>query len=178
MAASKLMMVIVVIAIASFRLPSTVAQTRHVVGDTFGWRVPTDANSNYTTWASGKTFRVGDTLVFNFATGAHDVAEVTEAAYGPCNLANPIILITTGPADVVLNATGNHYYVCTIGPHCNLGQKFSINVVAASTNPPTTGAPAPSGTTTPPPPSSGAISFTGVVPATLLVAAAALALLY
>lgn len=36
----------------------TVFGTDHTVGDSAGWALGT----NYTTWASGKTFKVGDNL--------------------------------------------------------------------------------------------------------------------
>ncbi|KAI3827376.1 hypothetical protein L1987_01449 [Smallanthus sonchifolius] len=173
MAASKLMMVVVVMAIASFRLPHTVAQPqRHVVGDTFGWNVPNDGPTTYTTWASRQTFNVNDTLFFNFTTGFHDVAEVTQAAYGPCTNADPISRETNGPATLTLTRPGNHYYICTFGTHCQIGQKLTINVVGGSTTPP------PAGSTTPPSPPapSSASTFTAVVPVTFL--AAALALFY
>ncbi|MFS7991428.1 putative Blue (type 1) copper binding protein [Helianthus anomalus] len=87
--------------------------------------------------------------VFNFTTGFHNVAEVSQAAYGPCTTANPISTITTGPATVTLTAAGPHYYICTVGTHCQIGQKLSINVSAATAAPPTTPPPA-SPPTTPP----------------------------
>ncbi|MFS7966158.1 putative Blue (type 1) copper binding protein [Helianthus anomalus] len=183
MASSKLMMVVAVIAIASFCVPSTVAQTRHVVGGAIGWDVPPNGNATYVTWASGKTFNVGDTLFFNFTTGAHDVTEVSQAAYGPCTAANPISHTTTGPATVTLRTAGNHYFICTVGPHCNLGQKLMINVRGSSTTPAPTGSttpapagsmtPPPTGTTASPPQPSSSSSFTAVVPVTILAAALA-----
>lgn len=45
------------LAILGVALPSTLA-TQWIVGDTQGWGLSVD----YTTWASGKTFLVGDTL--------------------------------------------------------------------------------------------------------------------
>ncbi|KAI7745449.1 hypothetical protein M8C21_019597 [Ambrosia artemisiifolia] len=178
MASSKLIMVVAVIAIASLCVPSTVAQTRHVVGDTFGWRVPSDGNANYTNWASRQTFNVGDTLFFNFTTGFHDVTEVSENAYGPCTATAPISSHPNGPTTLNLTTAGSHYYICTVGTHCQLGQKLMITVAgSSSTTPAPTGSTTPTGSMTPPPPSpSGSSSLTTVVPVTFL--AAALALLY
>ncbi|KAM0031034.1 putative Blue (type 1) copper binding protein [Helianthus debilis subsp. tardiflorus] len=175
MASSKLMMVVAVIAIASFCMPSTVAQTRHIVGDTFGWNVPSDGTATYTNWASRQTFNVGDTLLFNFTTGFHDVAEVSQAAFGPCTTASPISNNATGPTTLTLRTAGNHYYICTFGTHCNLGQKLMISVRGSSTTPTPTGSttPAPAGSMTPPPPASSSSSFTAVVPVTFLAAALA-----
>ncbi|KAL2542946.1 Non-specific serine/threonine protein kinase [Abeliophyllum distichum] len=70
--------------------------------------------SFYTNWASQHVFRSGDILVFNFTTGAHDVAKVTKAAYDGCTSNNPISLITLGPTNVTLDSTGEAYYICTL----------------------------------------------------------------
>ncbi|KAL4564017.1 hypothetical protein LXL04_028067 [Taraxacum kok-saghyz] len=174
MAASKFMVVLVVMVVASFQLQATVAQTRHVVGDAFGWTIPT-TNGVYTTWASRQTFNVGDTLFFNFTTGFHDVTEVSQAAYGPCTIGNPITTTAAGPATITLSTPGNHYYICTVGRHCQAGQKLTINVGGATSTPPSTSSPAPAGTTMPPPTREGnaSPSFTAVVPATLLAVAVA-----
>ncbi|RZB42275.1 hypothetical protein D0Y65_053025 [Glycine soja] len=43
-------------------LHGSAAQTRHVVGDAMGWIIPPGGATTYTTWASNKTFTVGDTL--------------------------------------------------------------------------------------------------------------------
>ncbi|GJU41221.1 cucumber peeling cupredoxin-like protein [Tanacetum coccineum] len=53
-----------------------------------------------------QTFRVGDTLFFNFTTGAHNVQEVSQSAYGPCTVANPISTETNGPATITLRTAG------------------------------------------------------------------------
>ncbi|CAH1426503.1 unnamed protein product [Lactuca virosa] len=141
------LVVIMALMIASVQFQDTVAQTTHVVGDALGWNIPPNGPSAYTNWASRQTFRVGDVLLFNFTTGFHNVAEVAQAAYAPCTTANPISIATTGPARVTLNAPGTHYYICTVGTHCQIGQKLTINVSAASATP----APSPTPTPTPAP---------------------------
>ncbi|KAJ0724305.1 putative Blue (type 1) copper binding protein [Helianthus annuus] len=158
MKSSTTMFMMMMLIVASMQMHSSLAQTRHVVGgDALGWNIPSNGAAAYTTWASQQTFNVGDTLFFNFTTGFHNVAEVSQAAYGPCTTANPISTITTGPATVTLTAAGQHYYICTVGTHCQIGQKLSINVSAATATPPTTPPPAsppttpPTTTPTPPP---------------------------
>ncbi|KAK3439402.1 hypothetical protein EUGRSUZ_C04251 [Eucalyptus grandis] len=116
------------------------AQTSHVVGDSLGWVVPPGGATAYSTWA-----------IFTFTTGAHDVAEVTKAAYDGCSSTSPISLQTTGPASIRLNQSGEHFYICTIGSHCSLGQKLAINVTATT--------PSPTGSTTPPTPGNSAASL-------------------
>nr|KAJ0200498.1 hypothetical protein LSAT_V11C600315600 [Lactuca sativa] len=136
--------------LASVQLHGTAAQTTHVVGNALGWNIPPNGPSAYTTWASTQTFRVGDVLLFNFITGFHNVVEVPKAAYGPCTTANTISIATTGPARVTLNAPGTHYYICTVGTHCQIGQKLTINVSAISTTPSPTATPASPAPVSPP----------------------------
>ncbi|XP_039071753.1 blue copper protein-like [Hibiscus syriacus] len=77
---------LVSVVLASTVLQSTYAAT-YTVGDNTGWTVPTGGNTEfYDNWADNKNFLVGDILVFNFATGSHNVAEVTEAVYDSCNV--------------------------------------------------------------------------------------------
>ncbi|MQK22458.1 hypothetical protein EI013_29245, partial [Escherichia coli] len=77
-------LVLVLLAVATL-LHGSAAQTRHVVGDATGWTIPSGGASTYATWASNKTFTIGDTLVFNFANGQHNVAKVTKSAFDACN---------------------------------------------------------------------------------------------
>lgn len=55
------MAVLVVIALAAMLQGST-AVTTYVVGDALGWTVPPGGPIAYSTWATNKTFTVGDTL--------------------------------------------------------------------------------------------------------------------
>ncbi|ONH98361.1 hypothetical protein PRUPE_7G246300 [Prunus persica] len=124
------------------------AANTYEVGDAFGWVVAPSVT--YSTWASNKTFTVGDVLVFKFSTGNHDVAKVTKANYDSCSATSPISLETKGPANLTLSTSGEHYYICTFGGHCAGGQKLSINVTGTSSPAP---APAPSTSSPPPSPS-------------------------
>ncbi|CAL1377788.1 unnamed protein product [Linum trigynum] len=178
------------------------AQTVHVVGDNMGWTVPQGGAQAYATWATGKTFAVGDILTFNFDTNNHDVLQVQRSSFDACTSSDAVgSVIMTGPANVTLDTAGDHYYICTISRHCAAGQKLAITVASTpggpTTNPPSTPtnmipppaaggapdeacAPAPeaAGPTTmmspPPPPSSSSRAFLSV----LTVAAAAAPLLF
>uniref|UniRef100_A0A5B6YU11 Putative blue copper protein n=1 Tax=Davidia involucrata TaxID=16924 RepID=A0A5B6YU11_DAVIN len=131
--------------------PSRAPET-HVVGDDLGWNVPPGGPIAYQTWAFNNEFLVGDTLVFNYTTGVHDVAEVTRAAFDSCNSTNPISIATNGPTSITLNSVGSHYYICTFARHCDLGQKLAINVSATSAPSPQPAAtPSPSSPPTPTP---------------------------
>lgn len=118
--------------------PSSRAPETYVVGDALGWVVPPAGSPlAYQTWARGKTFSVGDILVFNFTSGAHDVAELTSrAAYDSCNtsaISNPI---TISPARITLTRSGQHFFICAFPQHCSLGQKLAINVTGTTATPP------------------------------------------
>ncbi|KAH0687318.1 hypothetical protein KY285_017878 [Solanum tuberosum] len=165
----------------------TAAQTVHVVGDSMGWTVPSNGAVDYTNWAAGKTFRVGDTLVFNFATSRHDVQQVEETSFDGCNSQNAIgAAIMTGPANITLNSTDDHYFICTFGTHCQDGQKLEISVSDDSTSIPGTNPPTPSvdgptgsvpgGVVPPPPPPSS--STTVLASFVLSLSAIALAIFH
>ncbi|XWS77331.1 hypothetical protein CRYUN_Cryun01aG0251800 [Craigia yunnanensis] len=155
------------------------------VGDSTGWTTSGD----YTTWVDGKTFTVGDTLLFNYDS-SHQVDEVTKSDYDNCNSGNALKTHSDGNTVITLSNTGPMYFICPTLGHCAGGMKLTINVVAASGNSPSTPSP-PSGSTTPsetppsgstsspPPPPSGAPSImnTGLVLGFSLVLGAVLAIM-
>ncbi|TQD97209.1 hypothetical protein C1H46_017298 [Malus baccata] len=136
------------------------AATTYQVGDGLGWSIPSGGAAAYTTWADNKTFTVGDTLVFTYSSGNHDVAEVTKAAFDACNATNPITLETASPTNITLSSSGEHYYICTFSGHCSAGQKLSISVTGASS-------PAPAPRTTRPPSPSPPASVPAPAPSTI-----------
>ncbi|KAG4113158.1 hypothetical protein ERO13_D13G205900v2 [Gossypium hirsutum] len=146
----------------------TRSPTTYTVGDNLGWTVPTSGASMYQTWANGKNFMVGDILVFNYVTGTHDVAEVTRAAYQPCNTSNLLSNFTTGPTRITLQTAGEHFYICAVPGHCAAGQKLAINVTGSSTaTPPSSSSPSPSPSPSPStatPPSSSSPSPSTATP--------------
>ncbi|CAH1415883.1 unnamed protein product [Lactuca virosa] len=101
--------------------------TEHVVGDSFGWAVPQN-DGLYVMWSLNHTFKIDDTLVFNFVNGFHNVAEVTKKAYDNCDIQNLISIQTTSPARFTVNNIDNHYYICTIRLHCKSFLKLAIRV--------------------------------------------------
>ncbi|VVA10777.1 PREDICTED: cucumber peeling [Prunus dulcis] len=146
MAKNSNMAFFVAMAALALVMNSVGAANTYEVGDALGWVVAPPGT--YSTWASNKTFTVGDVLVFKFSTGNHDVAEVAKANYDSCSATSPISLETKGPANLTLSTSGEHYYICTFGGHCAGGQKLSINVTGTSSP-----APAPAPNTSSPPPS-------------------------
>lgn len=69
---------------------------------------------------------------FNFVTNAHDVVQLPKASYDSCNKDSAIgDPITKGPAKVTLSTAGDLYFICSVGTHCQGGQKLAINVSAS-----------------------------------------------
>ncbi|XP_022759478.1 uclacyanin-3-like [Durio zibethinus] len=116
---------------------------QYTVGDSTGWTTTGD----YTTWVQGKTFTVGDTLLFNYDS-SHSLDEVTQSDYDNCNSGNALKTHSDGNTVITLSNTGPMYFICPTVGHCAGGMKLAVNVVAASGNTPPTTSP-PSGSTTP-----------------------------
>ncbi|KAK1264110.1 Lamin-like protein [Acorus gramineus] len=135
--------IFVVLAILATILPSISLATEHIVGDDDGWRIGFD----YSKWAEGKTFQVGDTLVFNYNNAIHNVFKVSgpqfQACYVPVAMANNSL--TSGHDIVVLKTPGRKWYICGAEGHCGLGQKLVIDVSPVMLSPVEAPAPAPTG---------------------------------
>ncbi|KAL5724004.1 hypothetical protein ACHQM5_007325 [Ranunculus cassubicifolius] len=99
----------------------------YTVGDSSGWTQGLD----YTTWTAGKTFAVGDTLLFSYG-GPHSVDVVSKADYDSCGSSNAIESYSDGSTLITLNKTGSMYFICPAFGHCSGGQKLAVEVSAAS----------------------------------------------
>ncbi|KAJ6335475.1 hypothetical protein OIU78_012164 [Salix suchowensis] len=108
----------------------------HTVGGSSGWAIGMD----YSTWTSGKTFSVGDSLVFNYG-GGHTVDEVSASDYSTCTTGNAITSDSSGATTVALKTAGTHYFICGVPGHCGAG---------SSTKPSSSETPSSGGTTTSP----------------------------
>ncbi|MED6149282.1 hypothetical protein PIB30_060929 [Stylosanthes scabra] len=128
----------------------TVFATDFTVGDSSGWALKVD----YTAWAKGKTFQVGDTLTFKYNPSFHQVDEVNKSSHDGCNSSNPIKNYKDGNTKITLSKEGNHYFLCPIGDHCSSGMKLAVTVAASSSGSPSkspSGSPSTPSTTTPSP---------------------------
>ncbi|KFK44343.1 hypothetical protein AALP_AA1G245500 [Arabis alpina] len=96
---------------------------------TVNWSLGTD----YTPLATGKTFAVGDTIVFNYGAG-HTVEEVSENDYKSCTLGNSITSDSSGTTTIALKTTGPRYFICGIPGHCAGGMKLAVTVASGSSN--------------------------------------------
>ncbi|XP_019157005.1 PREDICTED: lamin-like protein [Ipomoea nil] len=139
-----------------------VSSTRFIVGANMGWT----SNMNYTVWARGKHFYLGDWLFFVYDRNQMNVLEVNKTDYESCNADHPLHNWTTGAGrDVVpLNVTKTYYIISGKG-FCYGGMKVAVTVEKLP--PPPKAAPVKSG-------SPGLLStFKGqiVVPALFAIAA-------
>uniref|UniRef100_A0ACD5Y4A5 Uncharacterized protein n=1 Tax=Avena sativa TaxID=4498 RepID=A0ACD5Y4A5_AVESA len=104
------------------------AATTFDVGDGHGW----DTGVDYTDWTVGKTFAVGDTLVFNYTSKAHTVTEVSQSGYDACSGGNSVSSDDSGATSVTLTTPGVHYFICDVPGHCAGGMKLVVTVVAVA----------------------------------------------
>ncbi|CAL5004184.1 unnamed protein product [Urochloa decumbens] len=103
-----------------------------------------DLRTNYTSWASGVTFRAGDQLVFKYSPAAHNVLEVSKADHDSCSGSKPLATFTTGDDTVPLPAGGvTRYFICGVPGHCDAGMKLAVRVQAAGAGAPNAAAPSP-----------------------------------
>ncbi|CAN6204744.1 unnamed protein product [Urochloa humidicola] len=111
--------------------------TTFVVGDDQGWAMGVD----YIAWAKGKTFQVGDKLVFNYPSAEHTVTEVGKNDYFACAGGSALSSDRSGSTNVTLTAAGTRYFICNIPGHCTIGMKLAVTVVAGDGSPPVVVAP-------------------------------------
>ncbi|KAJ0963703.1 hypothetical protein J5N97_028825 [Dioscorea zingiberensis] len=93
----------------------------HIVGDSQGWGF----SVTYTDWAKGQNFASGDTLVFNYQPGLHNVVPVNAAGYKNCKTSGASQAATSGNDKFTLNK-GVNYYICSLPGHCSAGMKLQV----------------------------------------------------
>ncbi|KAI3881792.1 hypothetical protein MKW92_009743 [Papaver armeniacum] len=58
----------------------------------------------------------------------HELYIVSKEEFDNCTTTNQTSIIRQGPANINLTSICPHYFICTIGKHCQFGQKLTINV--------------------------------------------------
>ncbi|KAF8013132.1 hypothetical protein BT93_I1110 [Corymbia citriodora subsp. variegata] len=102
---------------------------KHVVGGSQGW----DESTNFNSWTSAQTFKVGDQLVFKYPQGLHSVVELaSEAAYKSCDVSTSVNSLSTGNDVVKLDKPGTRYFACGTPGHCGQGMKLKVTTVAGN----------------------------------------------
>ncbi|XP_031383388.1 stellacyanin-like [Punica granatum] len=98
--------------------------TQYIVGDDSGWNTEVD----YYAWLEGKTFYVGDVLVFSYVKTDHNVAMVDANGYNNCNADSNYGLYDTGYDTFTLTTPGDVYFICTY--HCDYtDQKLKVTIL-------------------------------------------------
>ncbi|KAI3456528.1 hypothetical protein Pfo_013191 [Paulownia fortunei] len=112
------------------------AQTHHFVGGDRGWGPALDVNS----WLSGRVFRVGDKIWFNYSGTEDSVVELPGLEeFLSCNLTNPIRMYTDPVSHVALENEGVRYFTSGNLESCKNGLKLPVPVQP----PPVAGPPLP-----------------------------------
>ncbi|KAH9678670.1 hypothetical protein KPL71_025812 [Citrus sinensis] len=132
----------VVVSLTIMALFGAAMAATYTVGDDAGWTI--QGHIDYSKWAEGKQFHVGDTLVFKYNKAMHDVRQVSHEDFQSCNAKAPIEEYTTGMDSITLKMAGHHYFLCGIPGHCQVGQKVEINVLPGASSPGESPAPSPS----------------------------------
>ncbi|KAH9324900.1 hypothetical protein KI387_005078, partial [Taxus chinensis] len=89
----------------TYLLTSSSIEARDViVGDDSGWTLN---GFNYTAWAQGQKFAVGDNLVFKYDSALHDVHMVGGIAFKNCSTEKNLASFNTGNDIVPLSMAGN-----------------------------------------------------------------------
>ncbi|GAB4844275.1 hypothetical protein Ancab_037639 [Ancistrocladus abbreviatus] len=99
---------------------------------------------DYSSWAT-KNINVGDTIVFNYDSSSHQVAQVSKDDYSNCVSSNSIKTYNDGKTSIALKKSGPMYFICGTPGHCP-GMQLQINVQDSSSSPTTPSTPT---TTTP-----------------------------
>ncbi|KAL3535971.1 hypothetical protein ACH5RR_004432 [Cinchona calisaya] len=119
--------ILVVAAILAVFLPAaTMAATEHWVGGKSGWTI----NYDYPAWANERVFYVGDSLVFSYTKGHHNVYVANQTEFKDCIVPTGKKPFTSGHDTITLATPGKKWYICGIPTHCSEHkQKLAITVV-------------------------------------------------
>ncbi|XP_052194541.1 basic blue protein [Diospyros lotus] len=91
----------------------------YTVGDAGGWAF------NMVGWPNGKSFKAGDTLVFNYDPKAHNVVAVDKAGYDSCN-APPGSKVYSSGQDQIMLKKGQNFFICSFPGHCQAAMKIAV----------------------------------------------------
>ncbi|KAL4451593.1 hypothetical protein ABPG75_007255 [Micractinium tetrahymenae] len=90
------------------------------------------------TWVHGRWFAninacVGDTVAFSWSNGSqHDVVEVKSRTCSAAGGSRLTGVSTKGYKAVKLSKAGTRHFMCSVGPHCALGQTVTVTAKSCS----------------------------------------------
>ncbi|KAK3124193.1 hypothetical protein QOZ80_7BG0583150 [Eleusine coracana subsp. coracana] len=124
----RVVLSVLVLAVAASQLPSAAVATNYTVGDEKGWNPDVD----YTAWVKKhKPFYKGDWLVFEYQNGRSDVVQVDEVGYDKCSKESALSSYSKGHTYAFqLKEAKDYYFICSYG-YCYSGMK--VHVTAKST---------------------------------------------
>ncbi|CAD5189640.1 unnamed protein product [Musa acuminata subsp. malaccensis] len=133
MAEAHRTLLLLVVAMSCLVTVSQAHQKIHIVGGSYGWKIPPN-KTFYEEWANKQNFFVGDKLVFLYTTGLQNVIEASEEEeFVYCKQTNVEDVQFVGPTILEVTKAGVHYFYCSVGLHCEGGQKLRINVTDEAT---------------------------------------------
>ncbi|XVF00726.1 hypothetical protein REPUB_Repub04eG0026300 [Reevesia pubescens] len=91
----------------------------YTVGGANGWTF------NTVGWPAGKSFKAGDTLVFNYNPSLHNVVVVNRAGYNSCSAPRGAKVYTSGKDRIKL-AKGQNFFICSFTGHCQAQMKIAV----------------------------------------------------
>ncbi|CAL5184669.1 unnamed protein product [Lathyrus oleraceus] len=118
---SVIAMILLVLCMFVFH-PKMIHAETYTVGDDKGW------SFGVQNWPSGKTFKEGDILVFNYTPVIHSVVTVKEFGYNSCFPFGGSGFHISG-ADKITLVKGMNYFICGTPGHCSQGQKIAVNAI-------------------------------------------------
>uniref|UniRef100_A0A0E0R7K3 Phytocyanin domain-containing protein n=1 Tax=Oryza rufipogon TaxID=4529 RepID=A0A0E0R7K3_ORYRU len=72
-------------------------------------------------------FAAGDTLVFNYQAGVHNVVAASAAEYRSCKVRNSADAAATAAGSAKLDLKkGVNYFICGVPGHCATGMKLRV----------------------------------------------------
>ncbi|CAK7346859.1 unnamed protein product [Dovyalis caffra] len=101
-------------------LAGHVQAATYTVGGSGGWTFNVDS------WPKGKSFKVGDTIVFNYDRTIHNVVAVNSGGYTGCTTLAGAKVHKSGQDQIKL-VKGQNFFICNVAGHCESGMKIAIN---------------------------------------------------
>ncbi|KAI3910298.1 hypothetical protein MKW92_012953 [Papaver armeniacum] len=144
--------------LAALCVASSMAEV-YKVGDDNGWT--TQNMPDYKRWSASKTFKIGDSIVFEYSPKDNNVVQVMSYDdYKKCNGSSPLKTFTSGKDTIPIKHKEHLFFISGFPDNCQKGQKVDIRVLDTSVVPipplaqrPSSSAPAPSPSVSVPAPS-------------------------
>ncbi|PHT29868.1 hypothetical protein CQW23_30539 [Capsicum baccatum] len=83
------------------------------VGDSAGWS--STGHFDYKSWTGSKTFRVGDSIAFEYKKHLDNVVRVTHKNFNACNATTTYVTFNSGNDTFVIRKPGHFYFISSVG---------------------------------------------------------------